>query len=148
MMTLSERGLLFSMLCECWANIEIPANPDELAQLLGKQKEVQGALTQNVIRFFDLTPNANFRSPDLEAYRKNVLEKRERMSEGGKKGGKQRAENEKKLRGASSHLSPFGQATLKGRETEHESEHENEPAKKADILDDWVNDYERASRGT
>jgi uncharacterized protein YdaU (DUF1376 family) len=151
LMSLSERGLFFSMLCECWANAEIPANPDELATLLGKPDEVQVALTQRVIGFFERTPTEGFRSSDLEAYRKNVLDKRERMCEGGRKGGKQRADNERKSRAASSPPSTTDQATLKGREPEyeHESGRESESEESAVISasDPWVNDYERASGG-
>ena len=148
-MTLAERGLLFSMLCECWANSEIPAAPDELAAMLGKPGEVQGALTSRVVAFFEKTKTGTFLSPDLETYRRYVLEQRESMSKGGRKGGLKRAENERQAREASSSPSKSSQATLKGRESELESESEPELAKSGIISvdDPWLNDYEKASKG-
>lgn len=150
-MALAERGLLLTMWCECWANKELPANPDELAALLGKPGEVQGSLTSRVLAFFVKAENGTLISPDMEAYRETVIKQRANMSEGGSKGGKKRVENEKKAREASRHLSVSNQGTLKGRESESgtETESESGPATKRITLseDPWVNDYERASNG-
>lgn len=147
LMTLAERGLLLTMWCECWANSEIPAEPNELAAMLGKQGEVQGALTSKVIAFFERTKPGTFLSPDLETYREYVLDQRERMSKGGSKGGKKRAEKERLSREASSPPSESNQATLKGRESESESETELAKRGVVPVDDPWVNDYEKASRG-
>ncbi|MGC2458728.1 MAG: hypothetical protein WA435_12125 [Gallionellaceae bacterium] len=148
LMTLEERGLLLSMWCECWANPEIPADPDDLATMLGKPGEVQKALTPRVLAFFEKTKNGTFTSPDIETYRKKVLDQRERMSAGGTKGGKKRAENEKKAREASSHHSKSNQATLKCREPESKSESENQSTERAIIDKQFVADYEAAESCT
>lgn len=147
LMTLAERGLLLTMWCECWANSEIPAEPNELALILGKPGEVQAALTSKVVTFFERTKTGTFLSPDLETYREYVLDQRERMSKGGSKGGKKRVENEKKARVASSPPLESNQATLKGRESESESETELAKSGIVPVDDPWVNDYEKASRG-
>ena len=117
--------------------------------MLGKPSEVQGALTSRVVTFFEKTMTGTFLSPDLETYRKHVLDQRDRMSKGGSKGGKMRVENERQARKASSPPSTSNQASLKGSESESESESEHEFAERVVIpIDDpWINDYERASRG-
>lgn len=84
LMSFTERGLLFSMLCECWANGEIPSSPDELSVFLGK--EVDNELIKRVAGFFQSTDRKTIFSPDLETYRAKIIDGRERMSEGGKKG--------------------------------------------------------------
>lgn len=154
LMTLAERGLLLTMWCECWANIEIPTDLDELATLLGKPDEVRSALTSRVVAFFEKTQTRTFISPDIEAYRKRILDQRDLMSAGGRKGGMKRAENERKAREASSHPSKSNQASLKGHESESESESETELAKSGvkPVEDPWLkdyaqNEYAKASRG-
>lgn len=151
LMTLAERGLLFSMLCECWANIDLPASPDELATLLGKP-DAEQALTNRVKKFF-IESDGLLRSPDIEAYRCEVLDARKRRSEGGKIGGKKSAEK-RKLASSYPSGSPSiaDNTTLKDRESEseNESEHENESIKKgvqSQSNTAWVNDYELASKG-
>lgn len=150
LMTLAERGLLFSMWCECWANKELPAAPHELAAMVGKSvEEVQLGLSKRVLSFFEESETGILVSPDIETYRKNVLDQRERMSKGGRKGGNTRAENERKAREASRHPSASNQAPLKGRETESESESENQSlgGDEWPLNVEWINEYEKASRG-
>lgn len=144
LMTLAERGLLLSMWCECWANSEIPGSPEELAAWLGKPNEVIDALTPKVVEFFERSPSGAFRSPDLEAYRENVIQKRKQMSEGGQKGGRKRAENEKRSREATSPPSVSNQAPLKPHEHELEIERELEPQSLGEGInkDPFVVEYE------
>lgn len=153
LMTLAERGLLLSMWCECWANTTLPASPADLSALLGK--DAAGALTPRVLAFFE-NFNGSLISPDLEAYRARVVDMRKRMSDGGRKGGTRRAENEKKASHPSSHPashpSEITQATLKGREHEPEPELEHEPENQSlggagNSLDDpWLHGYKEGER--
>jgi hypothetical protein len=85
-MSLDERGLLISLLCECWVNRGVPAKPEELAKWLGfPSDKIQSALTQNVLSFF-ADVEGELHSPELERYRNEILAQREKMSQGGKKG--------------------------------------------------------------
>lgn len=53
LMSLEERGLLFTLRLECWANITIPSNQEELAKYLGiGVDELSRAFTKR-IRFED-----------------------------------------------------------------------------------------------
>jgi hypothetical protein len=133
MMNLAERGLLLSMLCECWVNKEVPAGRDELTVWLGK--DVDDALSDRVLGFFKGS-GSNLVSTELETYRDRVIERRNRMVEGGSKGGKRRAE--KAASHPSSHPNDLDQATLKCREPEPEPEPEPESPSQCDELSQVV----------
>lgn len=154
MMSLAERGLLLSMLCECWANKNLPSSPQGLSDYLGKP-EVSHVLSDRVKSFF-VESGGEFISPDLEEYRVHVLDQRQRMSDGGRNGGKKRAEKQREGRSPpSSHLTQKDQATLKGRERESEHEHESESEHDSqergnnldELNDEWVRSYDQASNG-
>ena len=86
LMTLTQRGLLHTMRLECWVNQSIPANPDELARYLFVDiTELTKALTDDLKSFFKLD-NELFTCPELEDYRQHLDDKRQRQSEGGKRG--------------------------------------------------------------
>jgi hypothetical protein len=84
-MTLSQRGLLYSMKLECWVNKFLPESPDLLARMLGFDPHEVGADIPYVMAFFDVENGMIF-SPDLEAYRVHLDLIRERQAAGGKVG--------------------------------------------------------------
>jgi uncharacterized protein YdaU (DUF1376 family) len=87
-MSLAERGLLDTMRRECWVNGSIPKDPNDLADLLGKPAgEVNLNLSMKVLHFFR-EQNDKLICPELDSYRANLADKKQRMSEGGSKGGK------------------------------------------------------------
>lgn len=114
LMSLAERGLLLTLMCECWVNRELPADAEELSSFIGKP--VKEFLTNWLMSFFEITEDETIRCPDIEIYRDRVLDGRNRMSAGGRKGGNTRARNAKKYAGMASKID---QATLKGREPEY-----------------------------
>lgn len=84
-MTLTERGLLYTLRLECWVNHALPADPVTLAKILGLDRaEVEGALPA-IMEFFAIE-NGKIVCPELENYREHIKEIRERQSAGGKKG--------------------------------------------------------------
>lgn len=88
MMTLSERGLLYTMRKECWVNGSIPANPNDLASYLKFEvQEIQTCLSKKVLSFFKAQEESLI-CPELEQYRQMLEDRNRKMSEGGKKGGK------------------------------------------------------------
>ena len=93
-MSLSERGLLMSMLCECWVNSYVPSDISKLAKILGySNDEVSQSLSTNVMHFF-FKDNEKIICPELIAYR-NKLDERQRLQiEGGKKGALRKKEKE------------------------------------------------------
>ncbi|MCX6210922.1 MAG: hypothetical protein NTZ59_15805 [Bacteroidetes bacterium] len=93
-MSLSERGLMMSMLCECWVNSYVPSDISQLAKILGySSDEVSQSLSTNVMHFF-YKDNDKIISPELEAYRQRLDEARKKQIEGGKEGQRRKKEKE------------------------------------------------------
>lgn len=92
-MSAAERGLLHTIELECWVNGNVPADMRDMARTLGmEQSEVNDALTQRVKRFLELrpVPEPIYIFPELEKYRSEMIERRERMKSGGKEGAEKR----------------------------------------------------------
>lgn len=154
-MSLSARGLLYTMKLECWVNHELPSSAPMLAKVIGYDTAEVAASLSEVMPFFR-EENGLLMSPELEDYRAHLTRIRDAQAKGGQKGA---------AKTNSKHKSPeskAGQAS-KGdsgkprvtRESSCESLIQSNPSKpnptqslekgSADI--DWLNDYERASNG-
>lgn len=84
--SLEERGLILSMLLECWASEDIPKNPNELGQILGVPvDQVKRALTSKALSFFNERGDC-YHSSFLDDQRNKFLEARKARIEGGQKG--------------------------------------------------------------
>lgn len=88
-MTLSERGLLYTMRLECWVNDRLPADPSRLAKVLGCDvKEVAEALPA-LFAFF-VEQDGFYSSPELDSYKLHLADGKKKMSDGGKKSASKR----------------------------------------------------------
>jgi hypothetical protein len=88
MMSFSERGLWDTLRKECWVNGRVPSDPRELSLLLNKSvEEVSKTLTPRVLAEFEAA-DGSLTCPELDAYRREQMLRRERMSSGGRTGGK------------------------------------------------------------
>jgi uncharacterized protein YdaU (DUF1376 family) len=150
-MSLSERGLMMSMQCECWVNDSVPSDAALLAKILSyTEEEVRNALTPNVMQFF-FREEDKIICPELIAYRQKLDEAKRKQSEGGKEG--QRRKKEKDVTPSYLEGSPEGSLVehnlsennllkpitresviRKGRFTK-----ENNPEKHQDFIDDMDN---------
>lgn len=84
-MTLPERGLLYTIKLECWVNVRLPYNHDDLAKVLGvKVTEVDASL-DSVMPFFEVVDGFII-CPELENYRAYLDKRKNKQSEGGKRG--------------------------------------------------------------
>lgn len=87
--SLAERGLLLTLLCECWTNGSVPADGASLARYLGVDLDaLKVALTDRVLDFFEGRETENgceIFSPELEVYRRRVEAIRAAQSRGGKR---------------------------------------------------------------
>lgn len=84
--SLEERGLIFSMLLECWSSLDVPTDSQELSQVIGVPKEqVARALTPKVLTFFK-TRDQSYFSEYLEKQRNSFLQARSEQIAGGIKG--------------------------------------------------------------
>jgi uncharacterized protein YdaU (DUF1376 family) len=84
-MSLQDRGLLYTMRLECWVNERLPINPGDLAKVLGVSvSEVSGSMAA-VMPFFKIIDGYVI-SPELEAYRAHLADRKAKQSQGGKIG--------------------------------------------------------------
>lgn len=88
-MSLTERGLLYTLRLECWVNREMPSDPTKLARVLGQPAEEVNAVLPGVMEFFEVRGSVMV-CPELEAYRASLADRRARMVEGGKKSASRR----------------------------------------------------------
>jgi hypothetical protein len=142
LMTLAERGLLYSMRLECWVNGTLPSSLDELAKYLGfTTDQLSGALTDRVRHYFKES-FGNFRSEELDNYKEHLEEQRRRKSEGGKNSAKNK--KNKQLHNSSSLQVSYQDSAnylVKPRTVKTSQEQSLERG----VIDDaWVNDYESA----
>lgn len=84
-MTLQDRGLLYTMRLECWVNVRLPPNPDDLAKVLGQQIDEVAESLAAVMPFFEIVDGFII-SSELENYRAHLAERRRKQSHGGKRG--------------------------------------------------------------
>ena len=82
-MDLEERGLLYTMRLECWANESLPSNIDTLSNVLGQN--IKPEHIKAVQSFFQIDESTII-SPELNNYRQHLEERREKQSRGGRKG--------------------------------------------------------------
>jgi hypothetical protein len=143
---LLERGLLMTMRFECWVNQSLPKAPDSLAQVLGLPREVLDAsLTPRVFSFFSES-NDVLICPELESYRERLVNGRQAMSEGGRRGGRRtqerHRENEATLERT---LKPLSRDELNGDEWNGKASTGSGEIKQHSE-DPWVRDYDEYSQ--
>jgi general stress protein YciG len=157
-MSLAERGLLDTMRRECWVNGSIPKDPNDLADYLGKPAvEINLNLSIKVLYFFR-EQNDKLICPELDSYRANLADKKQRMSEGGRKGGKATQYQNKVAKATlQSRLKPLSRDELSGNELSRgekqslgsgiSAEEVNQFVSEMDGVSDATNNYLRASKG-
>ncbi len=85
LMTPTERGVLYSMKLECWANKSLPADPAVMAKILLIEPEAVAAALPAVMPFFFLE-DGEIRCVELDNYRAHLETIRLQKSQGGKTG--------------------------------------------------------------
>lgn len=83
MLSLEQRGLLYTLKLECWKNRQLPAGHESLTMILGLSVSEQ-ALTA-IMPFFALEGDC-IRSPELDNYRDHLEERRQKQIAGGRSG--------------------------------------------------------------
>lgn len=148
-MTLQDRGLLYTMGLECWVNVRLPHNHNDLAKVLGLPVgEVAGSLA--VVMPLFAVVDGFIISPELENYRAHLADRTNKQSHGGKCGsaitnGKRNQHAKTADDGVSSNSRlprRGGGETLVKPSTEKPSQ--NQPPERGVITDPFVADYEAA----
>ena len=157
MASLAERGLLHTLRHECWVNGRVPADQSKLARYLGLAVEDVATCLPGVMWMFEALPCGQWViCPELEAYRSEQADRRQRMSEGGKAGA-DKARKVRQSQAATSEAQP---------ETPHKAPHkgghvapsrglrldESSSVQNSHVLmegesREWLSEYERASNG-
>lgn len=107
-LTLAQRGLLQTMRFECWTVGNVPADQEELAQCVGiAVDELAKMLTSKVLQYFNKVGDS-YVCEALDNYKAYLVNRREKMVEGGRKGGK-KTQGKVSL----SHPSSLAQANIK-----------------------------------
>ena len=88
LMSLSERGMFWTMRMECWVNTCVPSDKQNLAKIFNlTESQVETALSSNVLKFFN-SKNDSLFCQELDFYRENLNARSKAQSEGGRNGGK------------------------------------------------------------
>jgi uncharacterized protein YdaU (DUF1376 family) len=150
-MTLQERGLLYTMRLECWVNVRLPRNHNDLAKVLGLSvAEVENSLAA-VMLFFDVEEGFVV-CPELENYRAHLADRKTKQSEGGKIGSAitNRNRHGKTVNhGGASTPSSTLRLTRRGKveplvQSIAEKPSQNQSTESAVITDSFISDYEAA----
>lgn len=154
-MSLAERGLLFTLRMECWENDHVPARITELARYLGcETAEIEKLLTERVKTFFNEEEGSLF-CPELDDYKKHLQEKRERQKKGGEIGAAiTNAKRNKSKSGAntggkskpSSNLQlprQVGEDSLVKQNSDKQSKTQSLDV---EVNDPWIKDYDNGER--
>ena len=87
-LSLAQKGLVQAMRFECWVSGDVPANVDDLSACVGvSSSELAQILTTKVTRYFTKKGDV-FVCESLDKYKSYLIDRREKLSEAGRKGGK------------------------------------------------------------
>lgn len=85
LLTLDERGLLYTLRLECWANFKVCSSVEDLATILNLDVHRVRRALSSVMHFFEEV-DGSLHCPELDMYRLDLERRRQRQSMGGKKG--------------------------------------------------------------
>ena len=164
LMNASQRGVLYSMRLECWANKMVPAEPGALATILGIDPAEVAAALPAVMPFFAYV-DEEIVCPELERYRAYLETRRLKLSDGGRNSAavkKAKGKNPRTPQSGASQSAPGDAATRSTSlqpacnqpatslqplsTTQSKPNQSNPPSVKGLIADPWVADYTAAQR--
>lgn len=150
-MTLQDRGLFYTMKLECWVNLRLPHNHNDLAKVLGLPVAEVASSLAAVMPFFEVADGFII-SPELENYRAHLADRKIKQSRGGKLGsaitnGKRNRSAKAVDDGDSSTPSSTSRLTRRGGgeslvQSNTEKPSQNQPLEREVIADPFVADYE------
>ena len=97
LMSLKERGLLITIMMDYWINGSVPSDFADMAKILGMTiDDVKFSYTNRQLTFFHVE-EGQLISKELEGYRQNYLDMREKQRLGGLKGAKNKKDKNVRL---------------------------------------------------
>jgi hypothetical protein len=85
MMSLSSRGLLYTLRLEYWIGNPLPANPESLSKVLGLTTDEVVSGLQELCELIRIDQGF-VKVPELDDYKNHLLDRQRKQSEGGKEG--------------------------------------------------------------
>lgn len=156
LMSVAERGLLFSMLNAAWVNGSVPTSQTSLARIVQLDEQaVVEALTKRVLKWFAASTDDTSRlvCPELERQRAESIAFRENRAKAGQKGGQVTQSRNRARVIESSQASSTASSSAKATEMNRDEMKRNELKRDASIekIDwpeehrEWGNKYDDAS---
>ncbi len=145
--SLDERGLLFTLLNQCWVNDSVPADMAKLSKLLGiSASELQSAYGNLIKKNLSGDPEASDRLsvPELLRQMSDMRARSAKWSESGRKGGKATQDRIGNQRLLSSHDSSLAKGSEKSRDELSGDEKKRSDSEKGNHKDDdeWLKDFD------
>jgi len=151
LMSIEERGLWITIQMECWVNGSVPSGSKELAQYLGATpEEINRSLTEKQFTFLE-NIGGELKSPELEEYRKEFLDRREKQRLGGIDGAKKKKAKQAEARQIKEQGTPEAQPKGSLVQINSNSFNSSQLLKKElmnDEVKSWIKDYENAPEAT
>lgn len=146
-MSLAERGLLYTLRLECWVNKRVPADHYLLARVLGFAPEEVAAALPGVMPFI-ASDGKEISCPELDDYRDHITAIREKQSQGGKQTAAKHSERRKQADAPAGDLAGDLQATCSSLvKSSSVKPNSIQVLTVGQVEDSWVTDYDRASNG-
>lgn len=146
-MSLAERGLMDTIRRECWLNGSVPKDPKILADYLGKEDVIRN-LSIGVLSFF-AERHDQLICPELDAYKTALAGQKQRMSDGGRRGGKSTQYQNKVVKATlEATLKPLSRDEMNGIEVSKDVKKSLGESITPDEMREWNADYDNAPDST
>ena len=149
-MSAAERGLLFSMLNAAWVNGSVPADSANLARIVQlDEPTVSAGLTKCVLKWFmgSAEDPPRLICTELERQRTESIAHRQKLAEGGRRGGNATQAKYRGQAANSSQASSLAKAPeMRCDEMRRDEVKRNASLEKAQLTDEqraWVDEYEK-----
>jgi len=150
LMSAAERGLLFSMLNAAWVNGSVPADSANLARIVQlDEPTVSAGLTKRVLKWFmgSAEDPPRLICTELERQRTESIAHRQKLAEGGRRGGNATQAKYRGQAANSSQASSLAKAPeMRCDEMRRDEVKRNASLEKAQLTDEqraWVDEYEK-----
>jgi hypothetical protein len=142
-MSLAERGLMDTIRRECWLNGSVPKDPQTLAEYLGKEGVIAN-LSNGVLSFFREWHDQLI-CPELDTYKTALADQKQRMSDGGRRGGRSTQQQHKVAKATlEGTLKPLSRDEVSGVEVNKVVKRSLGTGITSEEMDQWNADYDNA----
>jgi hypothetical protein len=158
LMTLEQRGFLYTLRLECWVNGSVPCDPKLLARMLAIDRGDVVRLIVALEPFLEAVGNTEFRFADLERYRREQMVRREKLKGGAAATNSKRWADKRSKSASAVQESPSespgvslgdapGESPLRGEERSRDELKGKASSGKGNVQhDEWLAEYDTTSK--